>query len=300
MKKHNHIWLWIIIAMLALSGCSSPQAKALETSVIEDKVIESKILGKSMALKVYLPAGYTPQEKYPVLYLFHGLGGGQEDWFSYYGLTQQYESLLDSKLATPGIIVCPNIDNSYGVNSFEGPAKEEKLENGGANDVLHRGQYEDYIVQELIPYVEDNYSAEKSKDHRYIGGFSMGGFTALHVAFTYPDLFSKVGGHAPSLRSEDQEMSPFIQKLVYPNSATREKNDPLILAKKQDIADLNVYLDIGSEDMPEKLRQTATEDLFKTLQDRKIKSQYFLNPGSHNGDYIHENATKYLTFYFEK
>lgn len=300
MQKRKRKWICIIIAMFVLSGCSSTQAKVSDTSIIENKTIESKILGKTMSLKVYLPSGYKPKKKYPVLYMFHGFGGGQEDWFSGYGLAKQYDALVASELATPGIIVCPDIENSYGVNSFDGHAKVEIVQNGNENIILNLGQYEDYIVKEMVPFIEANYAANKKKEKRYIGGFSMGGFTALHLAFTNPEMFSKVGGHAPSLRGEGVEMSPLIQKLVYPDQATREKNDPLLLAKKQAIADLNVYLDIGSEDMPEKLRQTATEDLFKTLQDRKIASQYSLNPGGHNGEYISGNATKYLTFYFGK
>jgi enterochelin esterase-like enzyme len=302
MKKCKRRWICIIIAMFLLSGCSSTSQSVmpLDTSTIESKTVESKILGKSMAVNVYLPAGYDAKHKYPVLYMFHGFGGGNGDWFNGYGLAQQFDALLGSELVVPGIIVCPNIENSYGVNSFEGPAKVEIVQDGNENVMLNVGQYEDYIVKELIPFIEKNYSANKEKEKRYIGGFSMGGFTALHLAFTYPELFSKVGGHAPSLRPEGVEMSPLIQKLVYPDQAAREKNDPLMLAKKQAITDLNVYLDIGSEDMPEKLRQTGTEDLFKTLQGRKIVSQYSLNPGGHNGEYISGNATKYLTFYFGK
>ncbi len=103
---------------------------------------------------------------------------------------------MGSELAIPGIIVCPDIENSYGVNSVDGPAKAEIVQDGNENIILNLGQYEDYIVKEMVPFIEANYSANKKKEERYIGGFSMGGFTALHLAFTYPEKFSKVGGHA--------------------------------------------------------------------------------------------------------
>ncbi|MUT64906.1 alpha/beta hydrolase-fold protein [Paenibacillus sp. NEAU-GSW1] len=55
---------------------------------------------------------------------------------------------------------------------------------------------------ERLAYVESHYPAIGTKEGRYIGDLSMGGWVALHNAFTHPDLFSKVGGHSPAMTSE--------------------------------------------------------------------------------------------------
>ena len=309
-KKMKFISVLLIASML--SGCSlngaisslmgnqsNAQAVA-ETSTIDYANLDSKVLGKTLSANIYLPAGYDSKKTYPVLYLFHGFGGGRYDWLNGYGVQERMDVLLRTELVEPGIIVCPDIKNSYGINTFDGAAKIETIPDGNENVILNYGRYEDYIMKELIPYVEENYAVSKKSKDRYIGGFSMGAHVALRLAFTYPDKFSKVGGHAPSLRQIGVDMAPMIQKMIYPTQALREERDPLYLAKTASIEKMKVYLDIGEDDMPEDERQLATEDLAKTLESRKISCEYYLNPGNHSGDYISANATKYLTFYFGK
>ncbi len=48
----------------------------------EVKVVEydSKTLGLRRMLRVYTPPGYTPDRKFPVLYLHHGLGNTSTEW----------------------------------------------------------------------------------------------------------------------------------------------------------------------------------------------------------------------------
>lgn len=314
MVKRMKSWLCIGIVVALLTGCrttgenNTSSANGAQTtsnvsanfSTVDYKEIDSEALGKKMSVNIYLPAGYDRNQKYPVLYLIHGFGGSQYDWLNSYSASTVYDDLIKAGTTVSGIIVCPEIENSYGVNSFDGPAKDELITDGNDSTLLNYGRYEDYIMKDLISYVEKNYGASTKKEDRYIGGFSMGGHVALRLAFTYPEMFSKVGGHAPSLRQEKVEMSPMIQKMVYPTQALREQRDPLFLAKKVDLKDLSVYLDIGSEDMPEKKLQLATEDLFKTLQELKVKSVYSLNEGTHDGAYIKSNVNKYLTFYFGK
>lgn len=310
MNKSNLIAMLLIASLM--SGCSVSGGNgkmsgelvestiSKEASTVEYADIDSKVLGKTLGVNIYLPAGYDSKKDYPVLYLLHGFGGGRYDWLSGYHVSDKMDILLRTDLAEPGIIVCPDLKNSYGVNSFDGPAKVVLVPDGNENIVLNYGRYEDYIVQELIPYIEKTYSVSKKKEGRYIGGFSMGAHTALRLGFTYPDMFSKIGGHAPSLRQLDVDMSPMIQEMIYPTQALREQRDPLYLAKSASLKNMEVYLDIGSEDMENKARQLATEDLVKTLQEAKVPCEYYLNPGNHSGDYISANATKYLSFYFGK
>jgi len=55
------------------------------------------------------------------------------------------------------------------------------------------GNFEDYIITELIPYVDANYRTKSTKEFRTIMGQSMGGFGSLHLGILYPDVFIGFG-----------------------------------------------------------------------------------------------------------
>ena len=141
--------------------------------------VASKALDTQKFVKIYTPYGYSKKSKYPVLYMFHGGGGDHHSWMPRLGLNLRLDQLIQERAINPLIIVAPQMGQGYA---------------GGGN--------EEFLSSELIQYVDSNYSTEPSRECRYIGGISMGGFIALHLSFTHPELFSKVGGHSPYLYSE--------------------------------------------------------------------------------------------------
>ena len=77
----------------------------------EVKVVEydSKTLGLRRMLRVYTPPGYTPDRKYPVLYLQHGLGNTSTEWTQRARAPIIIDNLLaDKKIQQPFIIVFPS------------------------------------------------------------------------------------------------------------------------------------------------------------------------------------------------
>ena len=58
---------------------------------------------------VYTPAGYeTSREKYPVLYLLHGMGGDEQAWSELGRAVQILDNLIAEGKAKPMIVVMPN------------------------------------------------------------------------------------------------------------------------------------------------------------------------------------------------
>lgn len=127
----------------------------------------SEILGKDKKLAVILPADYTEEKRYPVLYLLHGAGGDYLSWHKPDGklfeLSRQYEM----------IIVTPDLENSWLADS---PIKPES-------------KYESYMIEELLPFIESKFSAIDSYRGRGISGLSMGGHGAIVLATKYPNIF---------------------------------------------------------------------------------------------------------------
>jgi enterochelin esterase-like enzyme len=254
----------------------------------------SKALGKKMRLNVYLPPGYAANRKYPVLYMLHGYFGTELAWMPEMQLEKAADRLIAEGRIEPLIIVDPELDNSYGLNSAD------RYRVASPKDPSHSryyGRYEDYFVQDVLSYMDGTYSTIAAKEGRYVGGYSMGGFVSLHAAFRHPDLFSKVGGHSPAL-FQDWSRVPLMESWLYPTKAKRKERDPIELAKTQDLSGMSVYLDCGNAD--DFKLYDGTKKLFDILKSRGVPSEYHLNPGKHNRTYWKSRIDDYLLFYGKK
>ena len=147
----------------------------------------SNALKKDMNIAIYVPENYQ-DVNLPVLYFLHGRSGNEEI-LEQLKINEITSKLIKEKKINPMIIVCPNIDNSRGINS----ANEYK-EIQGKYGIVNLGLYEDYLIKEVIPFIDKNYKTISNKENRYIGGISSGGYIALHNGLRHQDLFSKIGG----------------------------------------------------------------------------------------------------------
>jgi enterochelin esterase-like enzyme len=256
----------------------------------EKLTVSSKILGKKMRINIHLPPGYDKSGHYPVLYLFHGYGADEDAWFPDMGLEKTADKLIDEHKIKPVIIVSPEIDNSFGINSL--PFYAHLTDNG---DEIDMGMYENYICKELVPFIDKEYSTIPDRTGRSIGGFSMGGFIALHTAFLHSGMFSRVGGNSPALWTSDN-MPGYARQFLYPTKQLQEARDPLLLAKSVTKSDgLSIYLDCGSGD--DFQFYVGCAQLYNTLKANGVNVSYVENPGDHSLDYWEAHLTDYLLFY---
>lgn len=126
---------------------------------------------------VYLPPGYAQgQQRYPVFYLLHGWGGNPESHL------EEMQSTLDSLIRTRqiGEMMAVFVDGS---NALHGSFYRTSTVTG---------DYETYLVRDLVNHIDTHYRTLATQASRGITGFSMGGYGALHLAFHYPDSFSVV------------------------------------------------------------------------------------------------------------
>lgn len=297
-RFRSGILVIIILLICSLLGCQVSTKKnapeegktKLEAGQITKVTLDSKALNKEMELNVYLPKGYGDHEKYPVLYMIHGYTGDEDTWMPGLKLDKKAEELIEANKIRPMIIVTPDIENSYGVNTSK---QYRQLGGQDRNFNMSEGLFEDYLIKDVIPFIDANYSTLASKEGRFIGGMSMGGFAALHLAFSYPDMFSKVGGHSPALFLD--YVPAYLNDLLYPSESKRRERDPIYIAQDKDLSSLKVYLDCGDKD--ELKFYEGCDKLFEILQDKGVASEYHLNPGGHTGAYWEANEEQYLLFY---
>lgn len=142
----------------------------------------------SRRMTIYTPAGYEAgYRSYPVLYLLHGMGGDEEAWIATGRMAEIMDNLIAEGRAEPMIVVMPNGCMRHDAAPTYS-AEEYKPYMSGSMD----GSFERYFPS-IVSWVDAHYRTYTSKDRRAIAGLSMGGFHAMQISRSYPDMFDYVG-----------------------------------------------------------------------------------------------------------
>jgi enterochelin esterase-like enzyme len=147
--------------------------------------------GMERRITIYTPAGYeTSKEKYPVLYLLHGMGGDEEAWIAMGRTSQILDNLIAQGKAKPMIVVMTNGNVSQEAAPGESTLGMYKPTFQLPNTM--DGKFEATFT-DVIKFIEANYRVKAEKSSRAIAGLSMGGFHSLHISRYYPNTFDYVG-----------------------------------------------------------------------------------------------------------
>ena len=198
MKKprfHRNLLRLPIVAICASAALTpvpaSAQHGSLVRAVMHSRSLEHNRLGDSpdRSVFVYLPAAYLtePQRRFPVAYLLHGVGDSNADWINgqYQGMV--LPDVLDSLIATgtlqPLIVVMPDASNAYQGCFYTNSSVT--------------GNWEDFVVHDLVDFVDTNYRTYPRPASRGLIGHSMGGYGALKLAMEHPEVFATVYALSP-------------------------------------------------------------------------------------------------------
>lgn len=158
---------------------------------------DSTVTGARRKAVVYLPPKYSPDKKYPVLYLLHGIGGNEWEWKGYVHADVVVDNLIAAGKATPMIIVMPN-GRALADDRVPASDKIYSPENAGGF-----AKFERDLLDCLIPAIQSKYSTSTNREQRAIAGLSMGGGQSLNFGLGHLDTFAWVGGFssAPNTKS---------------------------------------------------------------------------------------------------
>jgi GH35 family endo-1,4-beta-xylanase/enterochelin esterase-like enzyme len=157
---------------------------------------ESKTVGTTRKMNVYTPPGYSPEKKYPVLYLLHGIGGDETEWQRFATPDVLLDNLIADQKAVPMIVVMPN-----------GRAqKNDRAEGNVMASASAFAVFEKDLLDDVIPTIESRYSVQADRKHRALAGLSMGGGQSLNFGLTNLDTFAWVGGlsSAPNTKAPEE------------------------------------------------------------------------------------------------
>ena len=150
---------------------------------------ESSVTGTTRKANVLLPAGYTTEKQYPVLYLLHGSEGDHNEWKK--GDPKYIVgNAIASGEAKEMIVVMPNVR----ARANDGPVslQDDTLENFKAFD-----NFINDLQQCLMPYIEENYSVYTERENTAIAGLSLGGRESIYIGRTLYEEFAYIGSFSP-------------------------------------------------------------------------------------------------------
>jgi S-formylglutathione hydrolase FrmB len=152
---------------------------------------------------VWLPPSYAtqPQKRYPVAYYLHGAQGDETNWLNQGRLAATLDSLVASG-APEMIVVMPDGDDGfYATWNFLGDwpgCRRNRPPNAEPADsyCVPWPHYDEYIARDLVAFVDRRYRTMADRRHRGIAGLSMGGYGAIALALSYPDVFASAASHS--------------------------------------------------------------------------------------------------------
>ncbi|NMA79787.1 MAG: hypothetical protein GX967_03975 [Clostridiales bacterium] len=235
--------------------------------------IRSKALDNDTGLTVILPQDRRDCELPPkLIYLLHGIGGNSATWLdrtTIYSLSIKYNAA----------IVLPEIGRSFCFDMEYGP------------------NYYTYISEELPQLCKKLFALDTSPENSFIAGLSMGGYSALKVAFANPDKYAGCAGFSSSadikavVRDQPMELEPYIIGILGQEMTVPDEADLFYLAQKykenSDNILSKIMLTCGTEDF---LYQHNI-DFHNALNNLEIPHEYHEWSGSHTWDFW-EKSTK--------
>jgi len=235
--------------------------------------IMSAELGETRSINIYLPAGYTGDTAYPVVYLLDG--GVDEDFIHIVGLTQFLHGIVDTLPPCIVVGIC-NTDRKRDYTYPSAIEADRKLapSSGGSTKFIS------FIERELQPYVEKKY---KTSTYKTLIGQSLGGLLATEILLKRPDLFNHYLIVSPSL--------------WWGKEALLTQAPDLLKAQNDKPRQVFIAVGAGEEDvMINDAKRLA--DLLRSSGKQNIKSELLVMPGENHLTILHNAAYKGLEALF--
>lgn len=158
---------------------------------ITEHFYASDVIGDRRNYYVYTPPNYDPRraERYPVLYLLHGLSDDASGWVRAGFANVILDNLISDRRATPMVVV---MTLGYGAPQIlDGFYWGRQIDSALWRQNTTR--FTDALLKEVIPQVERRYRAATTRTGRAIAGLSMGGGQSLYTGLNNLDRFAYIG-----------------------------------------------------------------------------------------------------------
>ncbi|MBN2231122.1 MAG: prolyl oligopeptidase family serine peptidase [Candidatus Thorarchaeota archaeon] len=168
---------------------------------------------------VFLPPNYdNTTANFPTVYFLHGFSTSA---------TSFRNTFLDLNYPQDMIVVVVNGRTTVGGSFYEN------------SEVT--GNWEDYVVHDVVSFIDEHFRTIRNASYRGISGLSMGGYSALNIAMKHPDVFSSVFAISPGLFCLDGIEESQIYKSVCINYMLDLETE--LAAQENDSIAHSIYLE---------------------------------------------------------
>lgn len=158
---------------------------------------QSKHLKRSVKIDLFLPLSFftQPQDRYPLLIFNDG-----QDMEA----VQLKSALKDrNKVKKPLNYIIAGIHAADRMHEYGTAGKPDYKKRGNKAEA-----YRIFLVEELIPFLQERYKASQAESAHAVAGFSLGGLSAFDLAWQHPEIFSSVGVFSGSLWWRSKAFKP--------------------------------------------------------------------------------------------
>ena len=257
----------VIVPTACADGCKN-YVYRLDETVDMNKKKKHKVKVKGQSPTV------VTDKRFPVVYMLHGAYGNHKSWLE---IKPDLPRLADEKQM---IFVTPYALNSWYIDSPKMPDF----------------QYETFMTEKLISYVDKNYPTIASRKGRAITGLSMGGHGALFLAMRHKDLYGAAGAMSGGVDIRPFPLNWNLPDVLGEMAANKHEWDSHTVVNQIDRindGDLWITFDCGEDDF----FLEVNKDLHKRLLGRGIKHDFTTRPGGHTSEYWANSIDYHLLFF---
>jgi len=237
-------------------------------------------------IDVWLPENYSPSKKYTVIYMHDGqalfdknITWNHQEW----DVDSVAGKLIDDKKIKDCIVVGIWNNGKFRYSEYfpQKPfeALPPELQKSTMKEPVGSDNYLRFIVEELKPFIDKNYSTKPDKDNTIIMGSSMGGLVSMYAICEYPEVF----GAAACLSTHWIGDSTNPDNSIIPESFVNYMRNKLPSPKSH-----KLYFDYGTETI-DRFYKPHQEKVDKVMQEKGYTSKQWITRGFQGKDHS-ENA----------
>ncbi|RZS98347.1 alpha/beta hydrolase [Cecembia calidifontis] len=268
------------ILLIGLTFQSIAQVDTLE--------VLSSAMQKTIKAAIVKPSTYSSSQnqQFPTVYLLHGGSGSFSDW---HRKVTQENLLIDLANQYQVLIITPGVGpSSY---YYDSPTMDTV-------------KYETYFIQELIPFIDQNYRTINKREARAITGLSMGGHGAMMLSAKNPELFIAAGSmsgvmnidtdlwiHSPEFKQSRKEMQKaMLGDIQYKAPFSEYTAVGLVDRMKEN--GIALLIDCGVDDF----LINTNRQIHQLLLENSTPHEYTERPGAHTWEYWTEALPFHMLF----
>lgn len=163
-----------------------------KTGKVVHKTYFSKTCGMNRDVSILLPSQMSAGEKYPVLYMLHGIFGNENSFTDDPAnrIRELVANMTDEGTSKKTIIVFPDM------YATADPEQKPNLKN--AADLIPYDNFEKELVNDLMPFIASELPVMEGRDNTGVAGFSMGGRETLYISLLHSDIIGYFSSIAPA------------------------------------------------------------------------------------------------------